>query len=178
MPAEYNRLSENFTLQEMTLSTVATRMGIDNMPDADQIAALTNLCEHCLQPLRELYQKPIRVTSGFRCDALNTAIKGAKDSQHTRGQAADIQPYRRGPRELEDLATSISIRQQTAPTKFSFDQLILEHWDEELEDYRWLHVSHVSREEDRNMILEAAFSGKKVKYTPVAPEDIGGLHKE
>ena len=70
------KLSKNFTLRELTESTTATRLGIDNSPDAQQISNLAELCENVLQPIRDRIGKPIRVTSGFRNIETNRAMWG------------------------------------------------------------------------------------------------------
>lgn len=79
-----------FTIEEMTKSSTATAKGIDNTPTKEVENNLIKLIEAVLDPLREWYGKPIRVNSGYRCEALNNAIGGAKNSQHTTGMAADI----------------------------------------------------------------------------------------
>ena len=84
------KLSEHFTLEEMTFSQTAIRKGIDNTPDAVVIRNLTNLCEYILEPIRKGLGKPIYVSSGYRCKELNKAIGGATSSQHVQGRAADI----------------------------------------------------------------------------------------
>lgn len=81
-----------FTLKEMTRSSTAEKLGIDNTPNELIINNLDDLVTNVLDPLREAYGKPIRVTSGYRCEALNKAVKGVKNSQHIKGQAADITP--------------------------------------------------------------------------------------
>ena len=79
-----------FTIEEMTKSSTATAKDIDNTPTKDVEDNLIKLIEAILDPLREWYGKPIRVNSGYRCEALNSAIGGVKNSQHTTGMAADI----------------------------------------------------------------------------------------
>lgn len=79
-----------FSIKEMTKSNTATAKGIDNTPDQTITDNLTKLIEAVLDPLREWYGKPIIVNSGYRCEALNKAIGGAKSSQHMLGEAADI----------------------------------------------------------------------------------------
>ena len=85
------KLSKNFSLEEMTHSVTASNHGIDNTPSAEAKAALTRLCVEVLQPIRDAWGKPIKVTSGYRCPRLNTMVGGARNSQHVLGQAADIQ---------------------------------------------------------------------------------------
>lgn len=71
-----------FTIRELTKSTTAQQKGIKNIPSKEQEQNLIALIENILDPLREAYGKPIVVTSGYRCPALNKAIGGAKNSQH------------------------------------------------------------------------------------------------
>ena len=79
-----------FTYSELLISNIATRRGIANRATKDEEERLRALVENTLDPLREAYGKPITVTSGFRCEQLNRAVGGAKNSQHMRGEAADI----------------------------------------------------------------------------------------
>ena len=84
-------LSKNFALEEFIRSNTAERMGIDNVPkDEKVIKNLRNLCLEILQPLRDYVGAPIHINSGYRCPELNEAVGGVKNSQHGRGEAADI----------------------------------------------------------------------------------------
>ena len=83
-------LTKNFTLKEMLASNTAQRLKIDNTPDETVITNLLALCMKVLQPVRDKYGSPIRVTSGYRCETLNKAVGGVRTSQHLKGQAADI----------------------------------------------------------------------------------------
>lgn len=74
------QLSKNFTLEEMTKSATAQRLGINNAPKVDEVDNLKKLCEKILQPLREEYKKPIIVSSGFRSEKLNNAVGGSSTS--------------------------------------------------------------------------------------------------
>lgn len=84
------KLSENFTLEEMLVSSTAKKYGIDNTPNAIAKANMIILCNKLLQPIRNRYGKSIIITSGYRCPALNSRVGGSKTSQHVSGQAADI----------------------------------------------------------------------------------------
>ncbi len=81
---------KHFSLTELTHSSTAMRLGIDNTPDADAVKRLEALVANVLDPLREAYGKPIKVTSGYRCPQLNRAVGGTASSQHLKGEAADI----------------------------------------------------------------------------------------
>ena len=79
-----------FTPDEMIHSDTADRLGIDNAPTGDAIDNLDRLVTNVLDKLRDGWGRPIIVTSGYRCKELNTAVGGARNSQHLKGQAADI----------------------------------------------------------------------------------------
>ena len=84
------QLSNNFRLSEFTRSDTAKRLGIENeCSSVEQVLNLAYLCHMVLQPLRDKFG-PIRITSGYRCPKLNHAVGGVKNSQHLRGEAADI----------------------------------------------------------------------------------------
>jgi hypothetical protein len=137
------QLSNNFTLEELTFSQTAARLGIVNVPDAQQINALRDLCVHILQPLRDALGEPVTVSSGFRCPALNRAVYGAPDSQHLLGQAADLQCFGLAPAEFF---------RRTVALDLPFDQLILEGGPQAV----WVHVSY-NAAGCRGQILRATF---------------------
>ena len=84
------QLSTNFRLSEFTRSDTAKRLGIENeCSSVEQVLNLAYLCHMVLQPLRDKFG-PIRITSGYRQPELNGAVGGASNSQHMRGEAADI----------------------------------------------------------------------------------------
>lgn len=119
---------KHFTLTELTRSATARRLGIDNTPSPEAVAALTQLVDNVLDPLREAWGAPLYVTSGYRCPALNRAVGGVPHSQHILGQAADVTTGNiDGNRRLWQLLQSL---------KLPVDQVINEH------GYRWLHISH------------------------------------
>lgn len=80
----------NFSLSEFVESTTAKWRLIDNTPDFDAVEHLDELVGTILQPLRNAWGKPLTVTSGYRCPALNKAVGGVENSAHTTGYAADI----------------------------------------------------------------------------------------
>lgn len=79
-----------FTMNELCASDTASKKGIANKPGEAEKARLEVLTERVLDPLREAYGKPIKVNSGYRCEALNKAVGGARTSHHVKGMAADI----------------------------------------------------------------------------------------
>ena len=124
-------LSKNFTLKELTLSQEGERKGIDNTPSQDIVKNLTALCANVLQPLRDKVGT-ITVSSGYRSPTLNSAIGGAKNSDHTKGMAADIEAVSMN---NYDLAFFIS-------KHFKYTQLILEFYRAGEPNSGWVHVSY------------------------------------
>lgn len=89
------KLSKNFNLSEFEKSNTADLKGIDNRVSTHNNPELItkniqDLVTYVLQPLRDKLNKPIYISSGFRCEKLNKLIGGVKTSQHLLGQAADI----------------------------------------------------------------------------------------
>ena len=79
-----------FTIPELTHSLRAQACGIDNTPTAEAVPLMVELITKVLDPIRERWQSPIYITSGYRCPALNRKVGGVENSYHTRGMAADI----------------------------------------------------------------------------------------
>lgn len=82
---------DNFTLSEFVVSATAKKEGIDNTPSFEVVDHLNELVSIILQPLRTAYGKPLTITSGYRCEQLNTKVGGSKTSSHLLGYAADVQ---------------------------------------------------------------------------------------
>ena len=131
------QLSENFRLKEFIESPTAERLGIDNRPDWEAVINLRNLCREVLQPLRDHEGKPIHINSGYRCPELNEAVHGVGDSQHLRGEAADIH--------LPDVETGRRWYKYIVDN-LDFDQLLFEY---RRTGVRWLHLS-CRRDRTRN----------------------------
>lgn len=83
-------LSNNFKLSEFVKSETATRKRMPNNPGVAEVKAIECLVTQLLQPLRLLYARPMVINSGYRCSELNKAIGGQPDSQHIKGEAADV----------------------------------------------------------------------------------------
>ena len=79
-----------FTIPELTHSLRAQACGIDNTPPASAVPLMVELITKVLDPIRERWQSPIYITSGYRCPLLNKKVGGVENSYHTRGMAADI----------------------------------------------------------------------------------------
>lgn len=139
------RLSPHFTLEELTYSDTAKRYGIDNTPSKDIIKNLGYLTANLLEPLRDRLKKPITITSGYRCDKLNTKVGGSKYSQHRYGQAADIKVKGWTPRQLYYF-----IKDQAKNNGLVYDQLILEHTS----TADWVHVSYSKHNRKQNLLYD------------------------
>ena len=124
------KLSENFTLEELIHSNTAERMGINNVPKDEKVVEnLRSLCLEVLQPLRDYVGAPVHINSGYRCPELNMAVGGVKNSQHCRGEAADIRIV--SPKQGREWAAWIE-------DNCRFDQMLLER---NKNGAVWLHVS-------------------------------------
>ena len=116
-----------FTIKEMTKSSTAKANGIDNTPSEEGVLKLQKLIEAVLDPLREWWGGPIKVNSGYRCEALNEAVGGSDTSQHRLGEAADITVgTKKGNKKLFEYIKD----------NLPFDQLINES------NFSWVHVSY------------------------------------
>ena len=84
------KISKNFTLEELTASATAKAKGIINNPGQTDIVNLCGLVHNVLQPLRNWWGKEVKIGSGYRSLALNRAVGGVSNSQHMKGEAADL----------------------------------------------------------------------------------------
>lgn len=129
------QITENFSWEEFQSSCKAEELGIDNcIPDESIASQVRSLVVTVLQQLRSAFGKPLHINSGYRCPALNKALKGAKNSQHTKGQAADIASD--NPHGLAEL-----VLQKELP----FDQMIL--YD------TFVHISHKHQGTQRGIVM-------------------------
>jgi zinc D-Ala-D-Ala carboxypeptidase len=129
------RLSENFSLWELTKSQTAERKGIDNTPGEEEIKNLRALCQNILQPVRVNYKAPIMPSSGYRSYDLNIAIGSSPRSQHTKGEAVDFEvPW------VDNRLVALWIQ-----NNLLFDQLILEYYKENDPNSGWVHVSYLDK---------------------------------
>lgn len=140
------RLSHHFSLAEFERNS----RGIENKAPARAIDNLTTLCKFLLEPLRELVGKPIQITSGYRSPSLNALVGGTPTSQHSTGQACDINVSGMQKTDLFKLVVA----------NLDFDQCIMEY------DSNCLHLSYTGAEKNRHEIyIRRKISGKK-KYFP------------
>lgn len=117
-----------FSFQEMERSDTAVRYAIDNSIPENLKNNVARLVDNVLDPLREAWGRPLAVSSGYRCPALNKAVGGSATSHHLRGMAADITTGNKvDNRRLFQLIINL---------KLPFTQLIDER------DFSWVHVSY------------------------------------
>jgi hypothetical protein len=147
-------ISKHISYKEGTYSNTATRLGINNTPNDDQLSNMKLVAEKIFEPLRSYVGEPIKINSFFRCPKLNTAIGGSHKSQHCKGQAMDI----------DDVFSSFTNAEMYYWIKenLDFDQMIWEFGDDGNPD--WIHVSYVSPENNRNRCLKAYREDGKTKY--------------
>jgi hypothetical protein len=147
-------LSKSFTLNELTKSQEATRLGIDNTPNEEHILNLKLLCENVLQPIRDYYGMPVSVSSGYRSAKLCEAIGSSSKSQHTKGQAADFEIFGVANKDLADFVVK----------NLDYDQCILEFWNENEPNSGWVHCSFNALG-NRKQFLKAEKLNGRVVYT-------------
>jgi zinc D-Ala-D-Ala carboxypeptidase len=145
-------LTKNFTLSEMTKSETALRLGIDNQPNEQQLAALKLLAEKVLQPIRDHFQKGVKVNSALRTLPVNRAIGSGDNSDHVRGQAADIEIPGVPNAELAEWIKD----------NLEFRQLILEFYQVGVPDSGWVHVSYVPEDNKKQVLTAVKRDGKTV----------------
>jgi zinc D-Ala-D-Ala carboxypeptidase len=119
------QLSEHFTLDELVLSQVAARSGIDNTASKQIVQNLRELARVLEQVRTLLGDVPILISSGYRCPELNAAIGGSKSSAHMKGLAADFTAPAFG--------TVLQVARKVAASDIAFDQVIHEYGS-------WVHV--------------------------------------
>ena len=124
------KLTPHFTLQELTTSEIAARRGLDNTPNATEVANLVRVAE-LLEQVRALINRPILVNSAFRSKPVNDAVGSRDTSQHRLGCAADIRVPGMNPEEVCRAIVNSDIQ---------FDQLIREFWDPD-RGGGWTHIS-------------------------------------
>jgi len=111
-------ISKHISYREATRSTTALRRGIKNTPSSDSLAKMKTLALKVFEPIRTHFNVPIRINSFYRSAALNTAIGGSKTSQHTKGEAIDIDDTLGGVKNI-DIVNWVSLN-------LDFDQMIIE----------------------------------------------------
>ena len=137
------RLTQHFSLEELTASATATAKGIKNVPDTQAVVNLTALCVMVLEPLQKWWGKEVKIGSGYRCKKLNLAVGGVSNSQHMTGQAADLcidGDKQKGLKWFEYIRRNLV-----------FDQLI---WEHNAKGTFWVHVSYNAQGGNRRQVID------------------------
>jgi hypothetical protein len=161
------KISPNLTLSEITRSDTAKRQGIDNTPTFDHLENFKLLAEKVFEPIREHFNVPIFISSGYRSKELNKAMGGASKivngvyvptSQHCKGQAIDI--------DMDGINSDVTNKMvfDFIKDNLEFDQLIWEFGTDFNPD--WVHVSFV-KNGNRKQKLKAIRSGGKTTYLKI-----------
>lgn len=137
------RISKNFTLDELLASATAKQQHIINAPGVDEVCNLCALVHNVLQPLRDAMGEQIKIGSGYRCPQLNKAVGGVSNSQHMKGEAADLcidGDMKKGKRWFEWIKMHCH-----------FDQLI---WEHNAKGTYWVHVSFRADGQNRHQVID------------------------
>ena len=150
-------ISKHISMKEATKSVTALRLNIDNTPNGTALNNMKILAENIFEPLREWVGGPIKITSMYRSPDLCLALGSKSSSQHTKGQAMDIDDIY-GHKTNKEMFYWIK-------ENLEFDQMIWEFGNEDNPD--WLHISYVDNENNRNRILKAVKDQGKTKYVDI-----------
>ena len=118
---------KHFNIKELTKSKVAEQKGINNTPNKEIEGKLVLLIDTVLDPIRDIWGKPLMVNSGYRCDELNKAVGGKLNSQHLKGEAADLTTGSK--------SENMKLFEMIKNSGIAFGQLIDEC------NYSWIHIS-------------------------------------
>ena len=152
------KLTANITLDELTKSQTAERKGINNNPGPQQIENIKALAVNVLQPVRSHFDKPLIISSGFRCAQLCIEIGSKITSQHVADNDAAAADFEIPGVDNRELATWIK-------NELEFDQLILEFYRDNEPTSGWIHCSYSSNN-NRNQCLRAMREDGNVIYKP------------
>ena len=157
------KLSEHFSLEELTVSPTAKKLGLSNNPTPEHIENMKYVCEKILEPVRAHFGKPVQINSSYRSPAVNAKVGGSKTSQHSNGEAVDFEIPGIPNKQLADWVGD----------NLEFDQVILEFYNaKDGANSGWVHCSIKRNGKNRKQRLIATKSkaGGTV-YTPVADFD-------
>lgn len=151
------KLTPNFTLEELTRSSTADRLGMPNLPEADDLRRLRGTAE-MLQRIRDTLGHPVIVTSAYRAPAVNRAVGGVTSSDHVKGQAADIL--------VPGYGSAYQVAKALAPlvSVLGIGQLILEG----VKGKQWVHVSTRIPERPVNRVITITDAGVQVGIQELA----------
>ena len=148
------KISPHITYVEATFSQTATKHRMENIPNTEQLAAMRLIAEKIFEPMRAHFNIPIAITSFFRTKQVNTLVGGAINSQHTKGEAMDINAAVLGGTTNAEIFHFIK-------NNLLFDQLIWEFGDHLNPD--WVHVSY-KLTGNKRQVLKSKKIGHNTKY--------------
>ena len=148
-------LSKNLSLVEATKSATAIKHGIANEPTQEHLQNLKLVAENVFQPIREHFNKPLALSSGYRSEALNELIGGSSRSQHSKGEAVDIDGDIYGGISNGDIFYFIK-------ENLDFDQLIWEFGTNENPD--WVHVSYKESGNRKEVLTAYKDESRRTRY--------------
>ena len=152
------KISDHITYAEAIHSNTAKRKSIDNTPNEVQVLSMKLLADKIFEPLRKWVGGPIKVNSFFRSVTLNEAIGGVASSQHCKGQAIDID-------DVYSYKTNAEMY-KWIQENLDYDQMIWEFGTDTQPN--WVHISYVSKEENRNKCLKAYKEHSRTKYKVIS----------
>lgn len=135
------QLTKNFHLSEFTKSQTASRFGLNNNPTPEVIENLKLLCEKVLQPIRDNFNQPVIISSGYRSWSVNQRVGGSRNSQHLKGQAADFEIPN-----IDNFSLAKWIE-----ANLNYDQLILEFYTGG--NTGWIHVGYSTRHLNQELTI-------------------------
>mgnify|MGYP001102957940 CR=1 FL=1 len=150
------KLTENLSLAEVTKSVTALRHGIANTPTVTHLINLKEVAKNIFQPCREHFGMPLAVTSGYRSEVLNDLIGGSKRSQHSKGEALDLDAQVYGGFTNRELFLYIK-------DHLVFDQLIGEFPDN-VGEFAWVHVSYKADGNRGEVLIAYKDDNNRTKY--------------
>jgi len=143
------RLTANFWLSEFLRSEAATRKGLSNTPNEEALACIRVILAPGMQQVRNILRAPVLITSGYRSQAVNRAVGGAKESWHCLGLAADF------------------VAPEFGMPRTVVERLMLEgdlHFDQLIHEGDWVHISFRAASRARRQVLTARFDNGRVSY--------------
>jgi hypothetical protein len=146
------QLSKNFSLHELTKSETALRKDLDNTPPQSAVTSLQLLVDRVLQPVRDRYNKGVKINSGYRSPEVNASVGGSRTSDHCQGMAADI--------EIPGVANAELAAWIVA--NLDFTQVILEFYTPGVPDSGWVHVSYDPKNLKKQVLTAYKKAGKTV----------------
>lgn len=150
------KLTKHFSLNEMTVSPTAKRLGLSNTPTPEHIENMRYCCEKILEPVRAHFGKPVQINSSYRAPLVNKAVGGSKTSQHVNGQAIDF----------EVPGVDNKVVADWIGDNLEFDQVILEFYTTGDKNSGWVHAS--IRKDGKNRKQRLIASKSKARGTVYA----------